>query len=622
MLRLRELENRWPSPSRADGVALLVLLGASALGIWLTWGLLYDPIVDQGWHMQASSRVAGGEVLYRDLIWMYGPLPVYLLAWLFRALGISVVPFLLLYAVLVAAGGVLTYSVARFLLTPRLALLGTVALFLGGWWGGFVGYDQAYTGAVPLGAVLGLLFILCFLFYLKEGRMRWLAGAGLLSGLALLTKPEFGFACAGTGLMVLMAVALFPQGMAARHGGRGRALAVYLLTTATVAGAGYGLLAAQAGWENVWLGISGYDQDAILLQVWPPWGTVESWLYIASGSGVYLLGAVLFAMAVAPRAAIKRPLVIGGVAGLGLMLALGPWRGLAHLDPGLIAAMRASWPVLIEQAIRVLWAPVTLLLTILLVTLAMLWIRAYLRKQPLPQWAGYVGVLALYTALAAARSFLYPTGTFHFLYLDTFLPVFLFLAAVVLPKAVERLWRTPLWALGLRMVLGLALAGYAIAGLIWTWEYYSRLDTVWVAPRGSVLYYAGHERRQAWPELLDYILTHSEWGDAIAVLGQEPGFCFWTGRRNPLRQDTLLPGMESSAEDAREIVRRFEADPPRLIAIPQGVTYGRGWFWELGIGRQAYEDLAPVWAFIETNYELDGILAGETWGYAVYEPRP
>jgi hypothetical protein len=120
---------------------------------------------------------------------------------------------------------------------------------------------------------------------------------------------------------------------------------------------------------------------------------------------------------------------------------------------------------------------------------------------------------------------------------------------------------------------------------------------------------------------LDYILTHSDWGEPIAVLGQEPGFYFWTGRRNPLRQDTLLPGMESSAEDAREIVRRFEADPPRLIAIPQGVTHGRGWFWELEIGRQAYEDLVPVWEFIEANYERHGILGGEAWGYAVYGPR-
>jgi hypothetical protein len=624
MLRSREFDNRGSSLVRADGLAFLVLLGAGALATWLTWGLLYDPIVDQGWQMQASSRVSGGEVLYRDAIWMYGPLPVYLLAWLYRVLGISVTPFLLLYALLVVAGALLTYRVARFLLPPPLALLGTVALFLGGWWGGFVGYDQAYTGAVPLGAVLGLLFVLCLLSYLKDGQLGWLVGAGLSSGLALLTKPEFGLACAGTGLVILMAMVLFPQGVVAGRGRHPQALAVYVLSAAAVAGLGYGLLAVQAGWDNIWLGITGYDQDAILLQVWPPWGTEESWLVVASGLGVYLLAATLIGVVSAPRAATKRPLALAGLVGAGLAglaLALLPWRRLARLNPSLISAMQAEGSVLIEQAIRVLWAPATLSLTVLLPTLAILWIRAHRQRQPLPSWAGYVAVLALYTALAAARSFFYPTGTFHFLYLDTFFPIFLFLAAELLPRSVERLWHTPRWVPGLQALLGLALVAYAAAGLVWTCEYYARLDTLWRAPRGTVHYYDGHERRQAWPELLDDILAHSDWGDPIAVLGQEPGFYFWSGRRNPLRQDTLLPGMESSAEDAQEIVRRFQVDPPRLIAIPQGVTYGRGWFWELEIGRQAYEDLAPVWDFIEANYEFRRVLGGQTWGYAVYEPR-
>jgi hypothetical protein len=137
-------EFRWIGMSQADLVAGIVLLGACILWSMITWGRLYDPIVDQGWHMQAAARVASGQVLYRDLIWMYGPLPVYLLALLFRWLGTSVTPFLLLMHVLASLGCLLTYRIARFLLRPALALLGTLALFLGGWWGGFIGYTQAW----------------------------------------------------------------------------------------------------------------------------------------------------------------------------------------------------------------------------------------------------------------------------------------------------------------------------------------------------------------------------------------------------------------------------------------------------------------------------------------------
>ncbi len=605
---------------RADLLAGIVLLGACVLWSGFTWGRLYDPIVDQGWHMQAAARVADGQVLYRDLIWMYGPLPVYLLALLFRGLGTGVTPFLLLIHVLAALGCLLTYRVARFLLTPALALLGTLALFLGGWWGGFISYTQAYTGAVPLGAVLGLLFVTSLLSYLRGGKSIWLVMAGLASGAALLIKPEFALACAGTGLLVLTGLALFPRGLAGDRGSAMRALGLYAVSTAIVAGVGYGLLASRAGWDLVWQGITGYDQDAILLQEWPPWGTPESWLFIVSGLGAVLLVGVILIVLAAPAAARKRTSQMILLAGLGLAIALLPWRALARIDPGLIAAMRSFWPVLIEQGFRVLWAPGTVLLTLLIIVLSIAWNRAHRHRQPLSLTAGYLYVLALYTGLADVRSFLYPTGTFHFLYLDTLFSVVVFLAAVLLPHAVAKRWQAQVHRTRLHAVLVMAMLGYAVAGLAWDVHYLSGQDATWEAPRGTAFYNPNHERRQAWPALLQQILEHTEPGDPIAVLGQEPGFYFWTGRRNPLRQDTLLPRMASSPKDALDIVRRLEREVPQLIAIPQGVTYGRGWFWELEAGRQAYEDLAPVWQYVQDHYRFRTLVGGETWGYAIYEP--
>jgi len=148
----------------------------------------------------------------------------------------------------------------------------------------------------------------------------------------------------------------------------------------------------------------------------------------------------------------------------------------------------------------------------------------------------------------------------------------------------------------------------------------SQQDATWNAPRGTVLYDPRYERRPAWPALLQQILEHTDAGDSIALLGPDPGFYFWTGRRNPLRQDMLMPRMASSPEDAQEMVRRLERDAPRLIVIPQGVTYGRGWFWELEVGRQAYKDLAPVWEYVEDQYRFLTLVGGERWGYAIYEP--
>jgi hypothetical protein len=455
---------------------------------------------------------------------------------------------------------------------------------------------------------------------LESGKPFWLVGAGLASGAAMLIKPEFAVACVGTGLIILTGLALFPEAWPIPGVGRLRALGVYAATAAAVAGSSYAMLASQAGWSNIWAGITGYDQDAILLQVWPPWGTPESWLYILSGVGFLLLVGAALVFLGAPGAAKKHPWPMALWAGSGLMLGLLPWLSISRINPKLIPTMRASLPALIEQGIRVLWAPWTVLLVMLILALGIVWIRAHFRRQPLSRWQVILFTLALYSALAAIRSFLHPVGTFHFLYLNTLFPIFLFLAVDLLPKAVERQWQTPVRRFRLRAVLVVCLVAYAAAGLVWDADYLSRLTAQWSTRRGTASYNPEHERRRAWPALLEQIRTHTDPGDPIAVLGQEPGFYFWTDRRNPLRQDTVLPGMETSTGDAQEIVQRLERSPPRLIAIPQGVTHGRGWFWELDIGRRGYENLAPVWAYVRTHYQLYDIVGGDTWGYAIFLP--
>jgi hypothetical protein len=602
----------------ADLFAGLFLLGAAFLWSWLSWGRLYDPIVDQGWYMQVAARALAGDTLYRDMIWMYGPLPVYLLALGFNWLGTHVDTFLLVHHSLAAAGCLLTYRVARFVLAPWPALLGTLALFLGGWWGGFIAYSQAYTGAVPLGAVVGLIFLTCLLRYLHGASRPWLLAAGLASGLALLIKPEFVVACAGTGFVVLAGLVLFPGAWPGRRADRLHDGALYALSMAAVAGISYGLLAQQAGWQNVWTGITGYDQDAILLGLWPPWGTVESWLYILSGAGFLLAAAATVGLVAVPRAATGRRQILGLLFIPGLVLGILPWSSLARINPALIARMRASLPALIEQGIRVWWAPATLLMAATAGVLAILWIRAHRQQQALSQRSLAVGILALYSALAALRSLLHPIGTFHFLYLDTAFPVLVFLLATAVPWVIAQRWRFPVQRSRVDLLLVAGMVAYGGAGVIWDRDYLAQMTAEWATTRGTALYNPHHERRQAWPELLLQIYAHTQPGDPIAILGPDPGFYFWTERANPLRQDMLLPGMASSPEDAQEIVRRLVESAPPLIAVPQGVTYGRGWFWELEAGRQAYRDLAPVWDLIGSRYALETIAGGETWGYAVY----
>ena len=72
-----------------------IVIGAGLIGlltlviVHTVWAWRYFPMLlgDQGWYLQVAARVSQGEVLYRDVAWAYGPLPVQFLAFLLRTVG-------------------------------------------------------------------------------------------------------------------------------------------------------------------------------------------------------------------------------------------------------------------------------------------------------------------------------------------------------------------------------------------------------------------------------------------------------------------------------------------------------------------------------------------------------
>ena len=588
--------------------------------------------------MQVAARVLAGDVLYRDVTWMYGPLPVYLLSFFFRWLGIHTAAFMAVMQLLAVAGVLLTYRVARFLLPTWLALLGTVVMLAGGWWGGYISYALSYTGAIPLGAVLGLLFLVCLLSYLRYapctllwGGRLWLLCAGLATGGAILTKPEFALACLGTGLLILTGIAVYPAGWAGTRRGALRGLAVYTIAAVASAGIGYGILAWRAGPADLWAGISAYEQDAILLAAWPPWGTPESRGTIVVGMGIWLGLAGLLMAGLARRR--KHVLWAGVLALLGLTLALLPewWRpfpgphlllytvyGRGNPAPP-AAAPRDSHIAALEQLLSAFWAPATTVLTGLILGLGILWLRARRRGRPLTPTTWIIMALCLYSALGDVRSYLYPTGTFHFHYLNTFFPVLLYPATYLLPGTTGWFEAPARGRRALAIVIGI-LVVYGLSGLVWTTSYLARMQTMLPSRRGPVLFYPSTSREPAQVEMMQYLLSHTHPGQTVVIVGHEPGFYFLAGLRNPLRQDTILPGMGSSPAEVQQILGRLAADPPALIIVPQSVVHGGGWFWDLPVGRVAYANLAPVWDWVAAHYRVRETVGAEPWGFTIYEP--
>jgi hypothetical protein len=613
---------------QADVLAVVALLAVVVLHAGLTWARM--PLGDDHyWFMQVSARVTAGGVLYRDVTWIYGALPVYLLGLFYQVLGVNISQFLLFGQLLATLACLLTYRAARFLLPAPLALLSTMAAFVGfggisRWFGsGFLSLVRAHTGAVALGTVLGLAVVVCLLYYLRDARMPWLVAAGAATGLAFLTKPEFALACAGTGVFFLTLIVLFPAGPFEHRAGV-RPLIVYVATGALVAGAGYGLLAWQAGWANVWAGVTGFGQTALALAERPPWGTPQSWAYIVSGLGIWLLAMGVLTVIVAPALVrtYARHLVLLAVLGLAL-LAL-PWILLRIANTRLSFALVSTFQVYpFRTAIQIVQAPATVLAVLLLVALVVHWFRGYRRRRTIDQITWYLAVLVAYSVLKAARFCFNPAEMLWTQYM--YVPLFVFSLVVLLPRMVNRLGQATVQRSRALMVVTLILCVHAVAGFALDMGGLSILTFDLATPRGTVYTLPWG---QSGVQTLQYVIARTEPDEAIAVLGANPEFYFLTGRQNPLRQDFIRASvMRLSPTDVDEIIRRLETHQPRLVIVG---------FWVETPGMSAEEldieerhllnwgpGLTPVWQYVQAHYPVRTVFVDDPprWGYAIYEPR-
>jgi hypothetical protein len=465
---------------------------------------------------------------------------------------------------------------------------------------------------------LGLFFVVLLLFYLQSHKIPWLIAAGIATGAAFLTKMEIAIACAGTGVFFLSWIALFPTSFGIRRSDAIRALAVYVVSAAILAGAGYGLLIQQAGWRHVWAGVTTYGQAAFLLKVYPPLGTAQSWGYIFSGLGILLLTSVALVGALTPTMIRKRVWSLIILILFCLALIVLPWILISRFAPGWLSYVTKSRLALVTEAIKVVNAPWTVILSVLIIGSGIRWFRAYRRGQILDQVEWFYAVLVVYSALVAARFYLNPIVDLLSYYVGTLAPVLIFSALVLVPRALERWGQIGLQRSWAQTVIVVLLVMYAIVGVVWNVKFFSLMDNKVVTPRGRVLMRGGRLEL----ETLQYILSHTEQEDAIVVLDFAPGFYFLSGRRNPLWADCILPVDGPLPRAVDKIVGDLAMHQPRLIIIPEWMEQTRA-FTPLRAprsGSEQYEALEQVWQYVHDHYEIRHVTGENPWRYNIYVP--
>lgn len=623
--------------NRGDIIALGFLLFISFLYLFLTAHkiLLAD---DHVWPMQVAARIAKGNILYRDVWWAYPPLPIYLLSFLYRLFGANFMTTIIMNQILAILAFFLTYRVARFLLSPGFALPSTLVVFMGGLeWrgGGFLAYMFTYTTGISIGGLLGLLFVISLISYFKSNNLFYLVCAGIFTGLCFLTKPEYALATFGTAIVFFVILfvdpIIFHKNDLYRDNIRTRfyPFFAYMISIIFIAGMGYGYLIHKAGWRNVIAGITGYGQIDLVVHTRPPWGNANSWLTIFAGFGLNLLIILAIVIVLFPKFSIKQRVGFILLASGGIGLFIVPLIFLVGIDPYLISQIFGSKYIFLKKLITAIWAPSTLILGSLIIFMVFHCCSVSQKKQPVAKEKKIYLIFAVFSGLLAVRYFFNFNTALSAMYLAFTLPIFLFSIIDILPKTIEKRTGAILNHARSKKVLLIVLSLLSLTGFALDYKWLSFLNNEIKTPRGNGKTVSFQENK-AMMDTLNFILSHSNPEDKVAVLGVGPRLSFYSGRVTPIKQD-YFRNLTFSKNDIFDLTQRIKNSRPKLIvtlcqlkkinvSLRRGIKIDYKNIISLSSSFNAIWNVLENQYQIEANFDIARELGSESWeSYVIFK---
>lgn len=548
-------------PQIAAALAFVVLLALS----WRRWTA---PIADSGREMDLPRRLLEGEWLYRDVHYLYPPLAPYFNALLYRLFGVHL-------DVLHASGVFcslalvwLSYRIARRVLAERDAAWATLAVIVLCVFKPNGNLIAPYAFAALYGVVFALGTLLLTLRYAERQRLAELLGAGVLIGLAAITKQEFALA----GALTVTAAVVF------LHRRDWRKLLGHLIVAGLPAllltVAVYAWLFRRIGWQTL-------VEDCHLFYTHLPASLV---FYNAQRTGfdhpVLSLAQVLGAAAV-------------GVAALSGVVLLSARTRSFWLRAGLVLLGSFAGIALIKLIVGKQWdgSPLRALPLLLVALLVIAW-----RQRERDRETTALFVIAAYSLAILARVALrVPSGgAFGSFFLPTSLILFWYLFVRLLPRLVERWLEDGATAHRAgRVGQGLLLFTIIVSAIVFGVRYRRNFTHEIVAPRGHL--YAPKVTGKELQEALAFISAQTAPGEAIAVLPEGSDLAFLTGRRILFRHQILIPGLMNVADEQAAIAALPRIRYVLIVNRPMR---------EFGVeafGRDFYSGLGQA---IERQYEV------------------
>jgi hypothetical protein len=556
----------------AVALAFIILL----IGSWHRW---LSPLTDSGREMDLPYRLLHGELLYRDINYLYGPLSPYfnaLLYWLFGstlgALQLSGIAGALLVILL-------SFRIARRVLEPRESALAVLAIMV---WLVFRPQGNLispYAYAALHASVFSLTALLASLRYRESGRLSSLLLAGTMSGLAAVSKLEFALpALAATCLSIYLT----------RDSGRSLAklfavIAPFIFMTLSV----YGWFLYKVGWETLVVDCHVFythlPRSLITYNAWRA-GTnrpLASILEILGGLAVFIVAASLIVLLASlagwfqHRAEPVRRIALKAL-GIGIVAAIAALaisRITALLDGG-------GWD---GSPLRA--APVILL--------ALIW---FARRDAVPnRERPAILIIATFSLVMLVRVALrVPSGgPYGAFLLPTTYVLIVYVLARATPEWIRR--QNELIRAARLIALSLLAAAITIGAVVTVIRYRTRFIYEVNAVRGHFRVVSNHH--PAIQEALDFLRENSSVRDRIAIFPEGSDIAFLSDRLTPLRHQILLPGLVSRTDESR-MAEQLASTPIRFVFVVNRAT---GEFGPAVFGKDYYHELGSA---IERDYHL------------------
>lgn len=539
--------------------------------LFASWQRWVSPLIDSGREMDLPLRLLQGEMLYRDVHYLYPPLSPYFNAQIYRLFGVHLNVSHANGLVCAALIVLICYRIARRILSPAEAALATIAIIVWCIFKPAGNLISPYAFAALHGMILVLATLIFTLRYSENRRRGTLIATGVLIGLAAITKQEFALA----GVATVIAAVIY------LHRNSVRQIALNVLCAAipamVIAAPVYAYLFHRVGWHTLI-----EDCHLFYTHLPPPlvfYNAQRTGLDHPLSSLAQMLGAIAVSLAVASA------IVWLSVFGIRRksereLCQIFRWAGFVFVAASLCVFS-------IKTATHGRWdgSPLRALPFLLVVLAVIKWRRGQVDAQKTCS----IFIISIYSLAILARVALrVPSGgAFGGFFLPTSLILVVYLLIHALPNAIKKWSESQLAATyakrsGQVILVTLIVVTSVVFAIRFRRNFTFEVST----SRGS--FYTTPAVGEAMKQAIDFIESHTSRDDAIVVVPEGSDLTFLSDRRMPLRHTIMTPGLMSARDELRAI-DQLKQLPVRYVLLVNrptrefgAETFGRDYYQALG----------------------------------------